>query len=164
MEKIRLDWVALTPVETDRLGWFNVGMTDRYGPAEAAGPLIGDNDTRLDSPHLQRLVRQDRCIQTRFAENEGLDPGMAAAIFRLSRRSVFIQMLPSGESTRSLIALGSWQAWIEELDRGTGCLLPKMGIKEGGESACMTPQGIIGRQPASRPLVVLELDMTVDPR
>jgi hypothetical protein len=78
-------------------------------------------------------------MQTRFTENEGLDPGMAAAIFRLSRRSVFIQTLPSKsrESTRSLIALGSWQAWIEELDRGIGCLLPKIGDEGRGESACM---------------------------
>ena len=28
----------------------------------------------------------------------------------------------------------------------------------------MAPQGITGRQPASQPLVVVELDMTVDPR
>src|SRR5436309_1418427 len=77
-------------------------------------------------------VRWERCMQTRFTENEGLDPGMAAAIFRLSRRSVFIQTLPSkSRSTRSLIALGSWQAWIEELDRGTDCLLQRRGMKEG---------------------------------
>ena len=35
-------------------------------------------------------------------------------------------------------------------------------MKEGGESACMAPQGITGRQPASHPLVVVELDITVD--
>jgi hypothetical protein len=39
-----------------------------------------------------------------------------------------------------------------------------MGDEEKGESACMAPQGITGRQAASRPLVVVELDMTVDPR
>jgi hypothetical protein len=54
MEKIRLDWMV-----TDPAG-FNVGMTDRCGPAGAADLLIGDNDTRLDSPRLQRLVRWDR--------------------------------------------------------------------------------------------------------
>jgi hypothetical protein len=42
-------------------------------------------------------------------------------------------------------------------------LLPKIGDEERGESACMAPQGIIGRQPASHPLVVVELNMTVDP-
>jgi hypothetical protein len=60
-------------------------------------------------------------------------------------------------------ALGSWQAWIEELDRGTGCLLPKIGDEGRGESACMAPQGITGRQPASHPFAVVEPDMTVDP-
>jgi hypothetical protein len=63
----------------------------------------------------------------------GLDAGMAAAIFRLSRRSVFIQTLPS-----------------KEQDRGIGCLLPKIG-DEGS------------RQPASHSLVVVKLDVTVDP-
>jgi hypothetical protein len=43
-------------------------------------------------------------------------------------------------------------------------LLPKMGDEGRGESACMAPQGITGRQPASRPLVVEELDIAVDPR
>jgi hypothetical protein len=37
-------------------------------------------------------------------------------------------------------------------------------FKGRGESACMAPQGIIGRQPVSHPLVVVELDMTMDPR
>ena len=60
MEKIRLDWMM-----TDQAG-FNVGTTDRCGPAGAADLLIGDNDTRLGSPHLQRLVWWDRL-------NEGLD-------------------------------------------------------------------------------------------
>jgi hypothetical protein len=95
VEKIRIGW-ALTPVEADRPGWFDIGMTDRCGPAGAAGLLIGGNDTRLDSAHPQRLIRWDRCTQTRFTGNEGLDPGIAAAIFRL-RRSVFIQTLPSKE-------------------------------------------------------------------
>jgi hypothetical protein len=90
-------------------------------------------------------------MRTRFTENEGLDPVMAAAIFRLRRRSVFIQTLPSKE------------AWIEELNQGAGCLLPKIGDEGRGESACMAPQGITGRQPASHPLAVVELDMTVDP-
>jgi hypothetical protein len=27
----------------------------------------------------------------------------------------------------------------------------------------MTPQGMTGKQPASQPLVIVELDMTVDP-
>jgi hypothetical protein len=91
---------------------------------------------------------------------------MAAVIFRLSRQSVLYRCyrVKSRESTRSLIALTSWQAWIEELDRGTGCLPPKIGDEGRGESACMVPQGITGRQPASQPLVVVELDMTVDPR
>ena len=72
---------------------------------------------------------------------------MEAAIFRLSRRSVFIQTLPS-----------------KEQDRGIGCLLPKIGYEGRGESACMAPQGITGRQLVSlTPLVVVELDMTVDP-
>jgi hypothetical protein len=103
-------------------------------------------------------------MQTRFTENEGLDPEMAAAIFRLSRRSVFIQTLPSKEQREhEVIALGSWQAWIEELDRGTGYLLPKIGNEGRDESACMTPQGITGRQPASQPLVIVELDMMVNP-
>ena len=30
----------------------------------------------LAPPHLQKLVRWDRCMQTRFTENEGLGPGM----------------------------------------------------------------------------------------
>jgi hypothetical protein len=46
---------------------------------------------------------------------------------------------------------------MEELDGGTGCLLPKMGDEGRGESACMAPQGITDRQPASQPLVVVEL-------
>jgi hypothetical protein len=108
----------------------------------------------------------DRCMQTRFTENEGWDPGMAPAIFRLSSGAYLYRCyrVKSRESTRSLIALGSWQAWIEELDRGTGCLLPKIGDEGRGESACIAPQGITGKQPASHPLVVVELDMTVDPR
>ena len=43
-------------------------------------------------------------------------------------------------------------------------MLFKMGDEGRGESACMAPQGITGRQAVSRPLVVVELDMTVDPR
>ena len=84
-------------------------MTDRCGLAGAAGLLIGDNETRLDSPHLQRLVRWDRCMQTRLTENEGLDPGMTAAIFRLSRRSVFTQTLPNKEQREHKVADSSWK-------------------------------------------------------
>jgi hypothetical protein len=36
-------------------------------------------------------------------------------------------------------------------------------MKGRGESACMALQGTAGRPPASHPLVVVELDMTVDP-
>jgi hypothetical protein len=42
-------------------------------------------------------------------------------------------------------------------------LLPKMRDEGRGESACMAPHSITGRQPASRPFVVVELDMAVDP-
>jgi hypothetical protein len=93
-------------------------MTDRCGLAEAADLLIGDNDTRLDSPHLQRLVRWDRCMQTRFTENEGLDPGMAAAIFRLSRRSVFMQTLPNREQGEHKVTNSSWNRLLAPKDRG----------------------------------------------
>jgi hypothetical protein len=59
-------------------------------------------------------------MQTRFTKNEGLDPGMAAAIFRLNRRSVFIQTLPSKEQREhevaKLLEAGKHglRNWIEE--------------------------------------------------
>jgi hypothetical protein len=40
-------------------------------------------------------------------------------------------------------------------------MLPKIGNEGRGESACTAPQGITGGQPASHPLVVVELDMAV---
>ena len=43
-------------------------------------------------------------------------------------------------------------------------LSPKIGDEGRGGSACMAPQGITASQSASRPLVVVKLDMTVDPR
>ena len=45
----------------------------------------------LAPPHLQKLVRWDRCMQTRFTENEGLGPGMdsiTSLIQVLWRRSI----------------------------------------------------------------------------
>ena len=84
-------------------------MIDRCGLAGAADLLIGDNDTRLDSPHLQRFVRWEDACKRGFTENEGLDPGMAAAIFRLSRRSVFIQTLPSKEQREHKVTNSSWK-------------------------------------------------------
>ena len=75
-----------------------------------------------------------------------------------------MQTLPSRGQGEYKVSNSSWKlARIEELDRGTGCLLPKIGGEGRGESACMAPQGITGRQPASRPVVVVELDMAVDP-
>jgi hypothetical protein len=41
-------------------------------------------------------------------------------------------------------------------------LLPEIGDETRVKSAYMTPQKITGRQPASHPLVVMELDMAVD--
>jgi hypothetical protein len=67
-------------------------------------------------------------MQTWFTENEGLDPGMAAAIFRLSRRSVFIQTLPSREQGEYKVTNSSWK--LASMDRGTGSRnkeLPKIG-------------------------------------
>ena len=66
--------MVLTPVEADRPGWFQRRHDRSMQSGRASGLLIGDNDTRLDSPHLQRLVRWDRCLQTWLTENEGLDP------------------------------------------------------------------------------------------
>jgi hypothetical protein len=43
-------------------------------------------------------------------------------------------------------------------------LLPKIRDKGKGENTYMVPQNITGRQPASRPLVIVELDMTMDSR
>jgi hypothetical protein len=63
-------------------------------------------------------------MQTRFTENERLDPGMAVAVFRLSRRSVFMQTLPSREQGEYKITNSSWK--LASMDRGTSCLLPKM--------------------------------------
>ena len=48
-------------------------------------------------------------MQTRFTKNEGLDPGMAAAIFRLSRWGVFIQTLPSKEQREHEVTNSSWK-------------------------------------------------------
>ena len=42
--------------------------------------LVKDYDIRLDSPGLLKLARRTRCMQTRFTENERLDPVMAAVI------------------------------------------------------------------------------------
>jgi hypothetical protein len=50
VEKINLDWMALTLVEADRPGWFQ--RRHWCGPAGAADLLIGENDTQLDSPYV----------------------------------------------------------------------------------------------------------------
>ena len=96
--------------------------------------LIGDHDTRLDSLRLQKLVRWDRCMQTRFTENEALDPGMAAAIFRLSRPGIFMQTLPSREQGEHKVTSCLLEAdqhgsrnWIEE----QAACSPRWGMKEG---------------------------------
>jgi hypothetical protein len=78
--------MALTPVEAGVSA--NVGMTDRCCPAGAAGLL--NRETMTLAPHLQRLVRWDRCMQTRLTENKRLDPGIAAVILMLSRRNELI--------------------------------------------------------------------------
>jgi hypothetical protein len=93
---------------TDPVG-FNVGMTDRCGPAGAADLLIGDNDTRLDSPRLQRLVRWDKSCKRGSLRMRDWILGMAAAIFRLSWRSVFIQTLPSKEQREHEVTNSSWK-------------------------------------------------------
>jgi hypothetical protein len=94
----------------------------------------------------------DTCKRSSLRKR-GSDPGMAAAIFRLSRRN--------REQGKHKVTNSSWK--LASMDRGTSCLLPKMVDEGRGESACMAPQGTIGRQAASRPLVVVELDITVDP-
>jgi hypothetical protein len=78
-----------------------------------------------------------------------------------------MQTLPSREQgehkvTDCLLEAGKHGSrnWIEE----QGACSPRWRDEGRGESACMAPQGITGRQPASQPLVVVELDMTVDPR
>jgi len=57
-----------------------------------------------------------------------------------------MQTLPNREQGEHKVTYSSWK--LASMDRGTGCLLPKMGDEGRGESACMAPQGIIGRQPA----------------
>ena len=77
-------------------------------------------------------------MQTWFTENEGLDSGMAAVIFRLSRQSVFMQTLPSLEEGEYKITNSSWK--LASMDRGTGLrnwieeqasCSPRWGMKEG---------------------------------
>jgi hypothetical protein len=60
-------------------------------------------------------------MQTQFTENEGLDLGMAAVHFRLSRPGIFMQTLPSREqgehkATNCLLEAGKHGSrnWIEE--------------------------------------------------
>ena len=54
VEKIRLDWMVTGPAG------FNVGMTDRCGPAGAADLLIGENGTQLDSPYVVSYEASER--------------------------------------------------------------------------------------------------------
>ena len=88
---------------TDPAG-FNVGMTDRCGLAGAADLLIGDNGNSIGQPSPAELVQWDRSCKRGSLGMKDWILGMAAAIFRLSRRSIFIQTLPvkSRESTSSL--------------------------------------------------------------
>jgi hypothetical protein len=72
-------------------------------------------------------------MQMRFTENEGLDPGMAAAIFRLSRLGIFMQTLPSREQgeykvTNCFLEAGQHGSrnWIEE----QAACSPRWGTKE----------------------------------
>jgi len=69
-------------------------------------------------------------MQTWFTENEGLDPGMAAVIFRLSRRSVFMQTLPSREEGEYKITNRSWK--LASMDRGTGSRNRLLALQDGG--------------------------------
>jgi hypothetical protein len=48
---------------------------------------------------------------------------MEAAIFRLSRRSIFTQTLPNREQGEHKVTNSSWK--LASLDRGAGCLLPQ---------------------------------------
>ena len=57
-------------------------------------------------------------MQMRFTENEGSDPGIAAAIFRLGRRSVFMQTLPNQEQGEHKVTNSSWK--LASMDQGTG--------------------------------------------
>jgi hypothetical protein len=113
------------------------------------------------------LVGQRRREQSTLQEVAGMDSKdqNSQGVDRLEQTGMHSRhQVPRFDSEAVLgAALGSWQSWIEELDRGTGCLLPKIGDERRGGSACMAPQGITGRQPASHPLAVVELDMTVDP-
>ena len=65
-----------------------------------------------------------------------------------------MQTLPSREQGEYKVTNSSWK--LASMDRGTGCPPPKMADEGRVEGACMAPQSITGRQPASRPLVVVE--------
>jgi len=57
-------------------------------------------------------------MQMQFTENEGSDPGIAAAIFRLGRRSVLTQTLPNQEQGEHKVTNSSWK--LASMDQGTG--------------------------------------------
>ena len=85
----------------------------------ATALLIGDNNgAPLDNPRLYRLVHWHRRMRARFSVNEGLDPLMGAATFRLSRHSVFTQTLLSTEQTECEVTNISWKLF--SMDYRTG--------------------------------------------
>jgi hypothetical protein len=84
---------------------FNVDITDRYDPVKAADLLIEDNNTRLDSPRLQRLVRRDEsCKRGLLRMRDWILEIAAVGGAYLYRR----YRVKSRKSTRSLIDLKSW--------------------------------------------------------
>jgi hypothetical protein len=57
--------------------------------------LIGDDERSIGRPSPAEIGLVRRVRANAVTKNEGLDPGMAAAIFRLNRGSVFVRTLPS---------------------------------------------------------------------